>query len=277
MSTSLYNPMTVLGKTAKALEHPYKGKVIQVDKDPNYIGRIKVSIPELYGDYVEGSEGTLPWIYPRYLGKFRGLLELDFPEKGDTVEVIFPYKNIYLGYYTNKPLYKDVWDRMAQVDPDLGAALKQIFCGEHYSNVYGSFDRNLTGWYIDKVLDEIFFIQGTTKGSIKIDTEGSWHIYVPKSMYIEVVEDVEIKVGRNVEIDVGTKIHTHVPDMQVNIDNTLTFTSTTNNITSPTTNITGAVNVTLDVVGSFGARNISLIGHIHNNPAIPTTMPLPIG
>ena len=44
MSTSLYNPMSVLGKVAKALEHPYKGKVVQVDTDPNYIGRIKVSI-----------------------------------------------------------------------------------------------------------------------------------------------------------------------------------------------------------------------------------------
>ena len=48
MSTTLYNPMSVLGKAAKPLEHPYKGVVVQVDSDINYIGRIKVSIPEIF-------------------------------------------------------------------------------------------------------------------------------------------------------------------------------------------------------------------------------------
>ncbi|MBQ3421905.1 MAG: hypothetical protein IJH34_09600 [Romboutsia sp.] len=111
---SLYNPMTVLGKQAKPLHHTYKGKVVEVSSDPNHLGRIKVDIPELYGDFKEGGEGTLPWIYPRYLGKFAGLIDFSVPEKGEIVEVEFPYKNVYLGYYTNKPVYKSIWDSLNQ-------------------------------------------------------------------------------------------------------------------------------------------------------------------
>lgn len=243
MSTSLYNPMTVLGKTAKAFEHPYKGKVVQVDQDPNYIGRIKVDIPELYGDFKDGQEGILPWIYPRYYSNFSGRVKLDIPEKGDTVEVIFPYKNVYLGYYTNEPLIKSCWDDIAAIDADAAAEIKAAFIN-NYPNVYGSFDRNLTGWYIDKATNEIVLFQGKTKAKFRIDAEGSLHGYIPKSMYLDIVEDVEINVGNNVSI---------------NINNTLNLTSNKTNITTPLTDITGEVDVSIDVK----AKTISLVGHVH--------------
>ena len=286
MSTSLYNPMTVLGKAAKAFEHPYKGKVVQVDNDPNYIGRIKVDIPELYGDFQEGQEGILPWIYPRYYSNFSGRVKLDIPEKGDTVEVIFPYKNVYLGYYTNEPLIKSCWDDIASIDAEAAAEIKAAFLND-YPNVYGTFDRNLTGWYIDKATNEIVLFQGKTKAKFRIDTEGSLHGYIPKSMYLDIVEDVEINVGNNVtinigndttttignnlDLDVGTKITTHVPDAQSTVDNTLTFKATTVNSTITTTNnkgtvnnngpvnITGTLTATVDAI----ANGISLVGHVH--------------
>lgn len=270
MSTSLYNPMTVLGKGVKPFEHPYKGKVVQVDNDPNYIGRIKVSIVELFGDYeAQGDKnvnGILPWIYPRYYSNFSGRVKLDIPEEGDIVEVIFPYKNVYLGYYTNEPLIKSCWDDIAEIDAEAAAEIKSAFIN-NYPNVYGTFDRNLTGWYIDKALNEVVLFQGKTKAKFRIDGEGSLHGYIPKSMYLDIVEDVEINVGKNVTInvgenintDVGTKITTHVPDAQINIDNSLTLTSTATHITTPLTDITGKVTITIDAI----ANSVSLVGHVH--------------
>ena len=217
MSTSLYNPMSVLGKVAKPLEHPYKGKVVQVDTDPNYIGRIKVSIPELYGDYQEGGEGILPWVYPRYYSNFSGRVKLDVPEKGDTVEVIFPYKNVYIGYYTNQPLIKTCWDDIAAIDAEAAAEIKNVFVNK-YPNVYGSFDRNLTGWYIDKALNEVVLYQGKTKTKFRIDSQGNIYINTPKSLYItgdvNIAGDVHITKTLTADIDcIGGKVslvgHTH--------------------------------------------------------------------
>ena len=270
MSTSLYNPMSILGKAAKPLEHPYKGVVVQVDQDPNYIGRIKVSIPELYGDFQEGMEGILPWIYPRYFSNFSGRVKLDVPEKGDLVEIEFPYKNIYLGYYTNEPLIKSCWDDIAEIDADAAAEIKNVFL-TNYPNVYGSFDRNLTGWYIDKVLNEVVLFQGKTKAKFRLDGEGNLYGYIPKSMYLDIVENVEIHVGEGVNVDVGTKITTHVPDAETIIDNTLTFQATTVNSTITTTNNTGTVNNTgnINITGTLTAtvdaiaNGISLVGHVH--------------
>lgn len=232
MSTSLYNPMSVLGKVAKPLEHPYKGKVVQVDTDPNYIGRIKVSIPELYGDYQEGGEGILPWIYPRYYSNFSGRVKLDVPEKGDTVEVIFPYKNVYIGYYTNQPLIKTCWDDIAAIDAEAAAEIKNVFVNK-YPNVYGTFDRNLTGWYIDKALNEVVLYQGKTKAKFRLDSEGSLHVDVPKSMYINVINDIVINA--------------------TNILSTAEISNTGN------VGVTGTVTASVDCMGG----NVSLVGHTH--------------
>lgn len=291
MSTSLYNPMSVLGKAAKPFEHPYKGKVVQVDNDPNYIGRIKVDIPELYGDFQEGQEGILPWIYPRYFSNFSGRVKLDIPEKGDTIEVIFPYKNVYLGYYTNEPLIKSCWDEIASIDADAAAEIKSAFL-TNYPNVYGTFDRNLTGWYIDKALNEIVLFQGKTKLKFRVDGEGNLYGYVPKSVYLQIVENVEIEVGQNVtttigenlDLNVGTKITTHVPDSQTTVDNTATFKATTVNSTITTTNNKGTINNTgpVNITGTLTAtvdaiaKGISLVGHKHTSsqPGSPTSAPI---
>lgn len=232
MSTSLYNPMSVLGKTAKAFEHPYKGKVVQVDNDPNYIGRIKVSIPELYGDFKEGGEGILPWIYPRYYGNFSGRVKLDVPEKGDVVEIIFPYKNVYLGYYTNEPLIKTCWDDIAAIDAEAAAQIKEVFISK-YPNVYGSFDKNLTGWYIDKALNEVVLFQGKTKAKIRLDNEGSLHLDIPKSMYINVADNIVINATKIVST--------------AKVENT------------GDVDITGTLKASVDVK----AKTISLVGHVH--------------
>ena len=84
---TLYNPLTTI-KNLRKFDRVYKGKVVQ-NTDESFAGRIKVSIPELFGEYIEVSEeensaGILPWIYPRFLGSFRNKFEI--PEVGDIVE-----------------------------------------------------------------------------------------------------------------------------------------------------------------------------------------------
>ena len=262
MSDSLYNPMTTLGKAAKPLQHPYKGKVVQVGEDFERTGKIKVSIPELYGDYKEGCEGTLPWIYPRYYGKFNNLVSLDVPELGEIVEVEFPYKNIYLGYYTNKPVFKNIWDKIAEIDEELGMQLVQIFTGEHYPNVYGSFDKNLTGWYVDKVTDEIFLVQGTTKASIKLEG-GTLKVNCPKN--------IEFNAGEEIILNAGVKYSMHAPDAQITVDNTLTSSITTTNNTGDINNTGNITNSgTATIQGGVTGNGVVLETHTHKVPQSPS-------
>ena len=122
-------------------------------------------------------------------------------------------------------------------------------------NVYGTFDRNLTGWYIDKALNEVVLYQGKTKAKFRLDSEGSMHIDIPKDMFINVAGNAEI-----------------------NIANTLTFKATTVNSTINTTNnkgvvnndgnvsITGNANVSQTLTAAIDCKGggISLVGHTHN-------------
>lgn len=249
---TLYNPLTTI-KNLRKFDRVYKGKVVQ-NTDESFAGRIKVSIPELFGEYIEVSEeensaGILPWIYPRFLGSFRNKFEI--PEVGDIVEVIFPYDNVYLGYYTNKPL--------------MGAqTLNEVFKTENYPNVYGDLDSNGTGWYIDKVTDTITFIQGTTQGKIVVDTEGSVIWDIPKNLTINVTEIATIN---------AKTLNINAEDSTIIMQNGLNVQASTLAIKA-TTSIEGDTTITgnLDVSGTVTAANdvlaasISLKGHIHQCP-----------
>lgn len=204
---NLYNPMTTINKMVKALDHPYKGRVVQVEDDPNYIGRIKVDIPELYGEYEQSGEqstaGILPWVYPRFLGRFSGILDFGVPEVGEIVEVEFPYKNVYLGYYTNKPLYKDLKTKLEALG-DEGLKISQALFGEHYPYVYGHIDKNLTGWYVDKVTNEIFIVQGGQKANIHFDPEGSLVVSSPKNLIFNAGESIIMNSMTSIEMTTET-------------------------------------------------------------------------
>lgn len=247
---NLYNPLTTIKKEDR-LGHPYKGVVVQVT-DESQIGRIKVSIPELFGEYVEESEeknsaGILPWIYPRFYGSFNQSFSV--PEKGDIVEVEFLFNNIYLGYYTNKPLFK--------------GKLHEVFTTENYPNVYGNMDSNNTGWYVDKVTDTITIVQGTTQDSIIIDNEGSITFNILKNVVFNVGEKFIINSGTSVEINTPNMISTIEEDFNV-ASSTITMKGTTG-ITGDTT-ITGNLDVSDTIKGAtdvIAAGSISLKGHVH--------------
>lgn len=271
--TSLYNPMTTINTMPKALEHPYKGKVVQVDSDPNYIGRIKVDIPELFGTYyVEGeqnSAGILPWIYPRFLGQFHGQLNFAVPEVGEVVEVEFPYKNIYLGYYTNKPLYKGFWDNLSQQgleDQDgvkEGAKIASKFKA-NYPYVYGNIDSNLTGWYVDKVSNEIFMVQGGMKANITMNSEGTIIVNSPKNMIFNAQDSIYMTAQNLVQIISNDK-------MVINSANQIDSTTQTYNLTTSNINSKGQVkhsgaistDSTITSSGDQVAGGISTMHHTH--------------
>lgn len=249
---TLYNPLTTI-KNLRKFDRVYKGVVVQ-NTDETFAGRIKVSIPELYGEYIEVSEeensaGILPWIYPRFLGSFNNRFEI--PEKGDIVEVIFPYDNVYLGYYTNKPL--------------MGATnLNEVFKTENYPNIYGNLDSNGTGWYIDKVTDTITFIQGTTQGKITVDSEGSVIWDIPKNLTINVIETATINAKvLNINAEDSTTIIQNNMNIQATNLGIKAVTSIEGN-----TSITGNLSVsgTVTAANDVLAAAISLKGHIHQCP-----------
>lgn len=248
--TNLYNPMSTVNKLAGQLDHPYKGQVVQVDSDPNYVGRIKVNIPELYGDYEEQGEnntsGILPWIYPRYYGKFSGLLELEIPEKGDIVEVIFPYKNIYLGYYTNKPLYDKVWDELSKTEE--GKKIVERF-KTNYPNVYGHLDRNLTGWYVDKLTNEIFIVQGGQKANVTFAQDGALVVNSPTNLIFNAGQSIILNAMTSIEATSET----------IAMGSTTYNLQSTDIVTSGTQQHTGTI--TSD--GEITSGSVTLTGHTH--------------
>jgi hypothetical protein len=275
--TGLFNPMTTINKMVKPFRHPYKGIVVQVDQDPEYIGRIKVNIPELYGEYIETADGStagiLPWIYPRFFGKFAGKFEFSVPEKGEVVEVDFPYENPYLGYYTNKPLAKSIWDTILAIDPEEGQVIVDRF-KQHYPDVYGSIDRNLTGWYVDKVTNEIFIVQGGKKANITMNSEGSIIVNSPKDMIFTAGENIifnaglniQSTAGENIESTAGTLIKATTPDEIHELDTSLTINAGSQiDVTTATMNTEATVNHTGTVTSSGEGKfnNVTVSQHTH--------------
>ena len=248
---NLYNPFSTI-KNENPLDRPYKGIVVQ-NTDEKQAGRIKVNIPELYGEYIDNGEdsnssGILPWIYPRFYGSSG----FEVPDVGDVVEVEFPYKNIYLGYYTNKPL--------------MGSEkLNEVFKTENYPNIYGHLDRNNTGWYIDKVTDTIIFVQGTTESKIVWDSTGTLTFYTPQNLVLNVVESLNIN-AKNLNLNITEK--TILNSQELEITSKTKITGETNIVGN--TAIDGSLSVTnniesdLDIIAK---GSISLVNHTHTCPA----------
>ena len=242
---NLYNPLNTI-KNENPLDRPYKGVVVQ-NTDDKQAGRIKVNIPELYGEYINNGEdsnssGILPWIYPRFYGSSG----FEVPEVGDIVEIEFPYKNIYLGYYTNKPL--------------MGAEkLNEVFKTENYPNIYGHMDRNNTGWYIDKITDTITFIQGTTQGKIVLDSTGTLTFDLPQNLVLNIVESLNLNV-KNLNITVGEKTILNSQELEVTSKTKIVGDTTIQGTLSVSNNIQSD----LDVIAK---GSISLVNHIHTCPS----------
>lgn len=93
---------------------PHRG-FVQKNDDPKKIGRIKVSIPKMLDLDVD----SLPWIYPlqpSFLGARVRAAQFAVPQMGSHVAVVFPFDNIYFGFYIG--LWYSEFDKVSLFDQD---------------------------------------------------------------------------------------------------------------------------------------------------------------
>lgn len=163
------------------LQFPHKG-IVEDNDDPLKLGRIKVSIEGLIQ-----SEDTalLPWIdpyNPYFLGTNSGSLWFSVPEIGAEVVVIFPYEDIYFGFYIGS------WNN---VD-------KPTTFDASYPNAYGFKDSVGNYIRIDK------------DGAITdVNLVGDVNISIGGNLTATVQGNVDAEVGGNVNAEAGGDIVVH--------------------------------------------------------------------
>lgn len=133
----------------------YEGTVVD-NIDPLKHGRVRVTIPNL----LSGDTAKLPWmgsIFPPGLG---GGSFFAVPEKNSKLVIIFPYNNIYFGYYVGT--FQNV-------------TTHNEFFDEDYPNSYGWIDESGNKFKINKKTGIITILHssGTT---IQILKDGSVNI-----------------------------------------------------------------------------------------------------
>jgi hypothetical protein len=134
----------------------YWGTVAQ-NTDPTKQGRIKVNLPEVYGD---SETSDLPWIYP--LGYNSGVRLFNVPDEKTEIGVVF-IGDFYTGFYGIGKYPKSE---------------SKIF-DEDYPNVYGMEDLQGNSFTVNKRTGFITvthktgsIIQIDGEGNIKLQTEG---------------------------------------------------------------------------------------------------------
>lgn len=77
-------------KPAKVLSRPHVGTVVD-NADPEKLGRVRCTVKNLF----EGDTAKLPWIIPDNLDPKK----MDVPKVGDQLQIVFPYGDVYHGFY----------------------------------------------------------------------------------------------------------------------------------------------------------------------------------
>lgn len=235
----LFNITSYLKDDSKQLSHPYKGKVVDTDeKEEEKLGRIKVDIPELWGDNAN-DPGGLPWVYPKYGSTY--IREFGVPDKGDVVEVEFQYGNRYLPVYTNKPLFD--FDE----EPD---KLPDEFKTENYPKVYGNWDSIGNKYYVDKVTGKVTYYH---KSGTKLEISGDGDIKAtnPTGSFITIDKD------GNMTMDCTGKAINMKAD-SINME-------ATNYNVKATSDFKGTIHCDSNITSDTDAiaKGISLVNHTH--------------
>lgn len=108
---------------------PHRG-FVQKNDDPKKIGRIKVSIPNMLNVDVD----SLPWIYPlqsAFLGARVRAASFAVPQMGSHVAVVFPFDNIYFGFYIG--LWYSEFDKVPNFDQDYPKTYGFVDCDGDYA------------------------------------------------------------------------------------------------------------------------------------------------
>lgn len=185
--------------------------VVKDNNDPDKRCGIKVVIKDFIEDPI--SIDDLPWYYPLNsygLGGRVDLSSMTIPEIGTEVIIVFPYNDIYFGFYTA------TWqsDTTHQAEP----------FDESYPESYGWID-SLVQWLKvnkEEQYTELYRrIDGTgsrwSNELIRVDKEGNLWINIPNNLNIKVNNDINLEVTN----DVITKILNNLNLKILNNSNTL--------------------------------------------------------
>jgi len=182
---------------------PHQGTVVFND-DNQKIGRIKVVIPEfLTVDDVPNNGYKLPWIHPLasyFLGASSKTMMFAVPEIGSKVTVVFPFDDIYFGFYIGN------W-------PSSGT--RSTTFDENYPNSFGWVDSTGTYQRVNKTQQyvEFFHVSGA---KIRIYDDGKIEIYTPGKIDFVNSDDIDVETAGNVDIQVDGSVNLNAIETKIN-------------------------------------------------------------
>jgi len=143
-------------KPSEGLSKPHRGVVMNND-DPDRLRRVKAVI----AGRLAGTIDKLPWIYPR-----RTSNDVKIPSLGSEIEIIFPYGDIYSGFYIGS------WEStLTQTGP----------VNEDYPNTYGSRDEQGQQFTTNKAKKISEYLHPSGFG-FQVESDGSVTIKGPRKL-----------------------------------------------------------------------------------------------
>ena len=154
------------------------------NNDPYRLGRVKVSVPILFGS-LEADE--TPWISPissTQQGGKTNSSSFSVPEIASEILVTFPYNDIYLGFYVG------YWQSSKTHAGDIN---------DDYPDTYGAVDSTGTGVRVEKATEQVVF-NHSSGASASVDKGGNIIIKTKGSITLESDQgDVGIKINDDIE------------------------------------------------------------------------------
>jgi hypothetical protein len=176
----------------KNLIYPHRGRVV-ANADPLKRGRIKVVIEKfLTVSDIQNKGYKLPWIYPDtpyFLGGSSSSISFSVPELNSYVTVIFPFEDIYFGFYRNH------WSTL-----NIPAEFN-----EDYPNSFGWKDSTGTYQKVNKTQQyvEFFHVSGAR---VRLYNDGMFEIFTPGKIDFVNSDDIDIETQGDTTVNATGKI-----------------------------------------------------------------------
>lgn len=183
----LLNVSQHLERTDNLLNKSYRGVVVD-NEDPLKLGRIKVTVTGL----LEGDTENLPWVSQRSSAMLGGQPDVGsffVPILGSELEIIFPHKDIYAGFYVG------FWQT-----PDTHNSTFD----SGYPNKYGFVDSGFIVSYDNDAKE--FIIEHPEGAKITMKPDGSVDIETPSKVKIAGKGGTEIGDGSSITEIKGSKV-----------------------------------------------------------------------
>ena len=168
----------------------YYGKV-SVIEDPMKQGRIKVQLPEVFGD---SEPKDTPWIYP--IGYNSGVRLFNVPDLDTEVGIVF-LNDVYTGFYGIGKYSKG----------------EQKIFDEDYPNLYGIEDLQGNQLTINKKTGVVKF-HHLSNTELTIDKDGNVSGKITGMLNVEVAKDVQLKAV-NVNIKASGTVTVDAPKTEL--------------------------------------------------------------